>query len=133
MRVTQSGQKAFTLIELMIIVVIMGVLMAIAIPSYRQYQVKSNRAEAQSFLMELAQRQQEYLLQSRAYAADVDSLNATTPDNLARNYTIAINAAGGPPPTFTITATPVVGSVQDGDGNLSLDQAGTKLWAGNPW
>lgn len=130
---TQSGQRAFTLIELMIIVVVMGVLMAIAIPSYKQYQVKSNRAEAQGFLMELAQRQQEYLLQSRTYAGDVDSLNATTPDNLTRNYTVTINAVSGPPPAFTITATPVAGSTQDGDGNLSLDQAGTKLWAGNPW
>nr|WP_298144357.1 type IV pilin protein [uncultured Pseudomonas sp.] len=130
----RTRQSGFTLIELMIVVGIIGVLAAIAYPNYQKYIIKSNRADAQAFLMELAQKQQQFLIDTRSYAGSVALLNASTPTSVARNYTITFtNISAGPPPTFTITAAPNAGTTQAGDGNLSIDQAGNKLWGANPW
>jgi type IV pilus assembly protein PilE len=46
---------------------------------------------------------------------------------VSKYYTITIQADDGPPPRFTITATPVAGTGQADDGTLTIDQAGTKL------
>jgi type IV pilus assembly protein PilE len=122
----------FSLIELMVAVAIVGLLAAIAYPSYQSYLVRNNRAAAQSALMDIAQRQQQYLLDARAYAANLTALNVTLPANVTASYTVAIALTAGPPPTFTATATPVAGTRQAADGALSIDQSGAKSPA-NKW
>ncbi len=132
--------RGFTLIELMVTVAIVAILAVIVYPSYQSYLVRNNRAAAQSALMDIAQRQQQYLLDKRAYACDLTStgLNWTAPANVAANYGIAISIAPGTclapatPPVFTATATPIAGSRQAPDGPLSIDQASNKLPA-NKW
>ena len=118
--------KGFSLIELMIVVVLIGVISAIAIPQYSQYVIRGNRAAAQSFMLDVSNREKQYLLDARTYAADLATLTMTPPVDVSRNYTITIAALAGPPPSYTITATPVVGSKQEGDGNLTLDDLGNK-------
>lgn len=125
--------SGFTLIEVMIAVGILGILVGIAVPTYQQYRVKTNRADAQAFLMDVAQRQQQYLMDARAYAGTLVELGTSAPSNVARNYTVTIAVAGGPPPTFTLTATPVATSGQASDGVMTLDQSGNKLRNGLPW
>lgn len=117
----------------MVVIAIIGILAAIGIPSYQQYRIKANRAEAQAYLMDLAQRQQQYLLDARAFAGTVGDLGGTTPENVARHYTITLDVDAGPPPTFVATAAPIAGGMQDGDGDLTIDQAGTKEWNGQSW
>lgn len=127
----RNPQRGFTLIELMMVVAIVGVLAAIAYPSYTQYLIRSSRADAQSYLMELAQRQQQFLMDARTYAASEAALGVTAaPSSLATKYTITF-VTGNAPPTFTITATAIGPQVSDGD--LSIDQAGTKVWNGGAW
>jgi type IV pilus assembly protein PilE len=112
--------------ELMITLVIIAILAAIAYPSYQSYMVRNNRAAAQSALMDIAQRQQQYLLDARAYAPDVATLNVVVPANVTSNYAFAIALTAGPPPTFTATATPIAGTRQVADGALTIDNTGAK-------
>jgi type IV pilus assembly protein PilE len=119
----------FTLIELMIVVVIVGILAAIAYPSYRNYILKGNRASAEAFLMDGAQRQQQYFLDNRAYAPDLGTLFGTTsaiPKEVSPYYQITVATAIGPPPTFLLTAAPQGTQVANNEPTLTIDQAGTR-------
>ncbi|MFC0254503.1 type IV pilin protein [Massilia consociata] len=125
-------QPGFTLVELMVVVVIVGILAAIALPAYSQYLVRSNRTAAQAYMMELAQAQIQFMADSRSYAATVDELELPVPDQVAAKYTIEIDLEDGPPQRFTITATPKAGSTQADDGVLGIDNAGTRT-PGDKW
>lgn len=118
--------KGFTLIEIMIVVAIMGILSAIAIPQYKQYVIRGNRAAAQSFMMDVASRQKQFLLDARTYATTVAALSMTVPTDVSKNYTITIEAPAATPPTFTITATPIAGKPNASDGALTLDDSDAK-------
>lgn len=118
--------RAFTLIELMITVAILGVVAAIAYPSYTQYVVKSNRAAAQAHLMEIADKQAQYLIDNRAYASSVSDLGLTTPAKVAGLYNIVITVPAGNPPGFTAAANAKAGTAQSGDGNLTIRHNGEK-------
>lgn len=124
----------FTLMELMIAVVIVGVLAAIALPSYFAYVQRGNRAQAKQFMGDLANREEQYLLDQRSYTATVGAggLATTSPSETAGYYTFGIAVspnndclgAALPPLGYTITAT-AIGS-QGSDGNLCLDSLNQK-------
>ena len=120
-------QLGFTLMELMVVVVIIGILASIAYPSYTSHVAKGRRASAQAHLMDIAQLEQQYLLDARTYASGVDAistLNITTPSTVSGYYTISVSGIAGPPAGFTATAT--AKGVQLGDGDLSINNAGVK-------
>ncbi|MFZ3127492.1 MAG: prepilin-type N-terminal cleavage/methylation domain-containing protein, partial [Rhodoferax sp.] len=61
------GEHGFTLIELMITVAVIGILAAVAFPSYTQYIVRANRSAAESFMFTVANRQEQSMLNARSY------------------------------------------------------------------
>lgn len=119
-------RRGFTLLELMIVVVVVAVLAAIALPSYSAHLRKSARAEAQSFLTNAANSQQQFLIDRRSYAATLAALNATPPADLTGKYNFALATTAGPPPTFTLTATATGDQAKDICPTLALDSSGTK-------
>ncbi len=117
----------FTLIEVMIVVVVIGILAAVAVPAYHDHLRKARRAAAQSHLMDIAQRQQQYLLDARSYAPDLATLGIATPSDVSAFYDAPVIAAPvGTRPTFTVTITPKTGTHQVPDGELSINSAGVK-------
>jgi len=125
--IPRRSARGFSLIDVMITVAIVGVLATIALPSYQSSVRKSNRGAAQSYLGDIAQRQQQYLLDQRSYAATEAALGLTTPSSVAPFYTIAIGISAGPPPGFTASATPIGSQAGDLSGQpLTLTNTGAK-------
>ena len=125
----RNRTRGFTLLEVMIVVVIVGVLAAIALPAYQSQVRKSNRSAAQRYMMDIANKQEQYLGSMRAYTSAVDStgLSLAAPAELSSLYTFAIdvnNACCGPTPNWRVTATAAGSQLSDGD--LTLDSRGTK-------
>lgn len=118
----------FTLIELMVTVAIVGILMAIAYPSYQDFVRRGIRSQGQQFLMDMAQRQEQYFLDQRQYAVDlgvgVGRLNIPIPEEVSKRYVVQqpfnVNNLATPP-TFTLMLTPIVTGTMAADGVLIIN------------
>ena len=99
-----SRIKGFTLIELMIVVAVIGILAAVAYPSYVDHLTRSNRSEGQRELTRLANLQEQLMVDSRAYTADMTELGLAADPFLTENgfYSIDAVVTGS---TFVLTAT----------------------------
>jgi type IV pilus assembly protein PilE len=132
----RARQQAFTLIELMIVVVVVGVLARIAYPMYVQQVVKGSRTAAQSQLLELSNLQEKIYLNSNLYTGSVTTayngksdggLGVTSGTTNDARYTLTL-APTTASSSFTLTATPDLGTSQDADGYLSIDSSGLRNW-----
>jgi len=126
------GNAGFTLIEAMIAVAIVAILAAVAYPSYVDYIRKGKRATAQAALMEIASRQQAFLLDRRVYTSDLSALGFAVPSEIASDYTFSFPGfdATAVPPQFTAQATPSAALQARGEQSLTVDETGAKTPAG---
>jgi type IV pilus assembly protein PilE len=118
--------RGITLIELMTVMLIVAILAAVAIPSYRAYGVRTNRAAARACLSEAAQYLERYYTTNMKYEDAVLALGCQSESRLNEKYTISMPASAQR--TFTLTAVPK-GSQAANDGacgTLSLDEKGTR-------
>lgn len=129
-----KNAKGFTLIELMISLMILGVLAAIAIPSYQSSIRKTHRADAKASLNDIAMKLQRcfttnssYLASSTVVCAVSDQLKTST--GITSQYYFVTVGSNITQTTYTLTAQPIAGSSQASDtvcADFFLDQAGTK-------
>lgn len=87
-----SKQQGFTLVEIMIVVVIVAILASIAYPSYRNYVLRTNRAEGAAHIMRVLQAQERHHSQNMAYTTTLDDLGIPISSETNR-YSISTMAA----------------------------------------
>lgn len=116
----KQRQRGFTLIELMVAVAIIGVLAALAYPSYTEHVRKGRRADAQAALMELAQQLERHYTLHNSYAAA--TLASAVIDRVSAYYTITLSAQQAQ--SFTLEAKPTSRQSADPCGPMTLDHTG---------
>jgi len=125
-RTHKQKTSGFTLIELMITVAIIGILAAVALPSYRSSVLRSARSEGKSALLEAATRQEQFYLDNKTYTATITDLGITALTE-SGNYSVSAAATTNIAINYTLTATPQGGQADDTDcANLTLTSNGVK-------
>ncbi|HEY9033418.1 MAG TPA: type IV pilin protein [Pseudomonadales bacterium] len=126
------SQQGYTLLEVMIVVVIVGVIAAIAIPSYTGHLVDTRRTAAQASLLELANAIEQHRSQLGSYngidAGGGVPVVAIFPADKVNTDFYSLRITQSNATSYTLQATPVAGSPQAGDGSLRLLSTGERLW-----
>lgn len=122
--------RGFTLIELMITVAVVAILAAVAYPSYQAHIAKGQRSQGQQVLSDVAQRQEQYLLDRRQYArafgSGSEGLGLKMPDGAKYDAPDFSGVGTGNPPSYVICMSPSAGSVlaSRNDGRLCINNRG---------
>ncbi len=129
--------KGFTLMEIMAVVTIMAILIAVAVPRYRQYVNKGNRAGVQAELMQIASALERYKALQMTYtnatleagAGSVYGATVFPRDATGSKVLYNLSFAAAPGTTWEIRAVPNTGGPQKGNGALALNSAGQTCWS----
>ncbi len=141
-------QRGFTLIELLSVLAIVGILTAIAYPSYQGQIRKAQRAEARVALMEATQRLERQMTQNGSFPATAAAFatlygaasgatitsNADNPTSTRGRFTLVYApGAGARPVDFTLQAQPRTNAIADSEcPNFGIDSRGRRLVSGTP-
>ncbi len=132
--------RGFTLIELMIVIVIIGILFAIALPSYQASVLRGHRADAQGILMDISAREERFMAQNNTYTTDISAatglnMGTTTSNNGYYNLSVAACGGGSIATCYLLTATATGGQATDTDcATITLSSTGvTSGTTANCW
>jgi type IV pilus assembly protein PilE len=123
-----SRAGGFTLIELMIVIAIIAILSAFAVPAYSRYAYRARRADGQELLLRLANAQERYYATFNKYGSLTD-IGYVAPVLSEKGFYSLSLSLGTPASTFTATAAPQGAQQSDVCGSLTLDSSGVKASA----
>ena len=121
-----NKQKGFSLIEMLVVIAIMGLLAAIAVPIYSSYRIKSNRSAGKVALVNAAQQMERYFTENNTYSG---ATAGTTFSSTSENGLYQISFTQNEPTATTYTIQAVAVGAQTADTNctpLTIDQTGKK-------
>jgi type IV pilus assembly protein PilE len=124
----KKKNSGMTLIELMVVVAIVGIISAIAFPSYQEYVRTANRADGMALINQIMQAQERYFVNTYTYATDLQLLGFTTAaaiDSEGGKYKVTATVCGAAIAITTcVLLTAVPQGAQASDGDLSLNSQG---------
>ncbi|MBI4998906.1 MAG: prepilin-type N-terminal cleavage/methylation domain-containing protein [Rhodocyclales bacterium] len=133
--------SGFTLVELLMTMLVLGILLSIAIPGYKDYLIRANKSAIKAVMLEVASRQEQYVMISGTYGA-LAQLNYTVPAEVSAVFDIQLSTGTNSGstvtalqglPTFSLTASGKANTIQAGHPaagattQLSINQFGLKL------
>lgn len=124
-----NKSRGFTLIELMIVVAVIGILAAVALPSYTRYVLKSHRSSAITAVLDVASREARYYTTNNTYTNSLTALGYTSDpmpltDSSNHYYDLSVTAVSST--GFTVRAAPAGNQVNDTCGTFSYTDLGVK-------
>ena len=125
-----SRPAGFTLIEIMVVVGILAIIAAVAFPAYQAQALKSKRADGIAMLMEVAAKQERYLVDHSAYTSDMTLLGySASPVASQKGYYQVSAVLSNSNLSYALTATAQPGQSADECGNLILSSSGQRTWS----
>ncbi|WP_390904104.1 type IV pilin protein [Shewanella phaeophyticola] len=128
-----QDHKGFTLIEVMITVVIVGILASIAYPSYTSFITKSGRSEGTAAVLRVANLQEQYYIDNRVFAEDMTDLGMSAEPFLTENGYYSVDSVGTTTYTITATAKGRQATLDSTCGTITLTAAGVKGTSKECW
>lgn len=135
------SSRGFSLVELVVAVAVIGILLAIAMPAYNQYLIRANKAAAKAALLEIASRQEQYIMTAGSYGT-LAQIGYTLPTEVSTYFDVSVTTGTNSGssvtamqglPIFTVSASGKAGTIQSGQPAagattaLSINQFGLKL------
>ncbi len=129
MIIKMNNQKGFSLIELMISVAILGIIAAVAVPSFTSFMTKTRRADAITILTDVASEQQRFFSDNNRYAADMLELGYSADPLPSAEGWYSISVDRPTATSYILSADPIAGEPQESDaecGTFTLNSGGVK-------
>jgi type IV pilus assembly protein PilA len=132
----KNAEKGFTLIELLVVIIIIGILAAIALPSFLNQANKARQSEAKNYVGSLNRAQQAYYLEKAQFSATIDRLGlgiSTTTDNYFYTLSTALAGSTLAGPLQPVATAPLFNGPQLVNAYGSPKKAALKGYAGVTW
>lgn len=131
-----SNEQGFTFLEAMVVVLIIGILLTLAVPTYQAYIIKGNRTDMQTVMVQIAQKMATYQAANRSYQGAVLSnaqiYGTTTYPKEEPLYNLQLTLSDsnndGRADSWTLNASPISGKRQKDDGQIRLNDQGWRCW-----
>lgn len=122
----RTNYQGFTLIELMIVLAIVGILMSVALPQYKQYVTKTNRTEAMAQIQQMLDAQERYYIDERTYTKTKGDIKGFKYSTDLYDYDFAECSNGSLQVCVKVIGKPKPKGAQAGDGDLWANSRGER-------